>query len=173
MSMGNWFLLQTKSRQEGRAVENLERQGVDSFCPMVRVEKVSRGNRVVKQEVLFPGYLFVNFSHETISATTVRSTRGVSHFVTCAGAPVLVPDSLIEQLQKRTDPGNAEIISNLPQAGDELEVIEGPFRGLNAVFSQVDGDQRAVVLINLLNQQVEASIPLSSLSAKGGSAKQG
>lgn len=172
MSMGNWFLLQTKSRQESRAVENLERQGVDSFCPMVRVEKVSRGNRVVKQEVLFPGYLFVNFNQTSVSATTVRSTRGVSHFVTCAGSPVMVPDRLIEQLQKRTDPDNSELVSNLPQVGDQLEVIEGPFRGLNAVFSQVDGDQRAVVLINLLNQQVEASIPFSSLSAKGRSSDQ-
>ena len=166
MSMGNWFLLQTKSRQESRAVENLERQGVDSFCPMIRVEKVSRGNRIVKQEVLFPSYLFVNFNQTSVSATTVRSTRGVSHFVTCAGSPVMVPDTLIEQLQKRTDPTNAELVSNLPRVGDSLEVIEGPFRGLNAVFSQIDGDQRAVVLINLLNQQVEASIPLSSLTVK-------
>ena len=84
--MGNWFLLQTKSRQESRAVENLQRQGVVSFCPMIRVEKVSRGNRIVKQEALFPGYLFVNFNQTSVSATTVRSTRGVSHFVTCAGA---------------------------------------------------------------------------------------
>jgi len=136
---------------------------------MIRVEKVSRGNRVVKQEALFPGYLFVNFNQTSVSATTVRSTRGVSHFVTCAGSPVMVPDRLIEQLQKRTDPNSAELVSNLPQVGDQLDVIDGPFRGLNAVFSQIDGDQRAVVLINLLNQQVEASIPLSSLSAKGGS----
>lgn len=78
----------------------------------------------------------------------------------------MVPDTLIEQLQKRTDPTNAELVSNLPRVGDSLEVIEGPFRGLNAVFSQIDGDQRAVVLINLLNQQVEASIPLSSLTVK-------
>jgi transcriptional antiterminator RfaH len=79
---------------------------------------------------------------------------------------VLVPDDLIEQLQERTDPSNAELVSNLPQVGDQLEVIEGPFRGLNAVFSQIDGDPRALVLIKLLNQQVEASIPLSNLSAK-------
>jgi transcriptional antiterminator RfaH len=85
----------------------------------------------------------------------------------------MVPDTLIEQLQKRTDPSNAELVSNLPQAGDRLDIIEGPFRGLNAVFSQTDGDQRAVVLINLLNQQVKASIPFSSLAVKDGSLKQG
>jgi transcriptional antiterminator RfaH len=166
MSVGNWFLLQTKSRQESRAVENLERQGVHSFCPMVRVEKVSRGNRVIKEEVLFPNYLFVNFDLAITSATTVRSTRGVSHFVTSSGSPVMVPDLLIEQLQKRTKPGSEELVSDISKPGDELEVIDGPFRGLSAVFAHTDGIQRAVVLINLLNQKVKASLPYSSLSAR-------
>lgn len=163
--MGSWFLLQTKSRQESRAVENLERQGVHSFCPMVRVEKVSRGKRVIKEEALFPSYLFVNFDLDTTSATTVRSTRGVSHFVTSSGSPVMVPDTLIEELQKRAKPGSEELVSNIPKPGDELEVIDGPFRGLNAVFTHTDGIKRAVVLIDLLNQKVRASLPYSSLSA--------
>ena len=162
----NWFLLQTKSKQESRAVEKLERQGVNSFCPMMRIEKVSRGSRVVKREALFPGYLFVNFDHESVSSTSIRSTRGVSHFVTCAGAPVKVPETLIAQLRQRTDPSNDELVSDLPKPGDSLEVVDGPFRGLNAVFSQPDGDARAIVLINLLNQQVSASLPFSSLVAK-------
>lgn len=162
----NWFLLQTKSKQENRAVENLERQGVNSFCPMMRIEKVSRGSRVVKREALFPGYLFVNFDHESVSSTSIRSTRGVSHFVTCAGAPVKVPETLITQLRQRTDPSNDELVSDLPKPGDSLQVVDGPFRGLNAVFSQPDGDARAIVLINILNQQVSASLPFSSLEAK-------
>lgn len=163
--MGSWFLLQTKARQESRAVENLERQGVESFCPKIRVEKVSRGARVIREEVLFPGYLFVHYSQSKISSTTIRSTRGVSHFVTCAGFPVIVPEPLIEQLKQRTDNNDQVLVSEVPQPGDELQVIEGPFRGLNAVFTQTDGDQRAVVLINLLNQEVKASLPLSSLAA--------
>ena len=164
--MESWFLLQTKSKQENRAVENLERQGVDSFCPMIRVEKLSRGSRVVKQEALFPGYLFVHFDQESVSSTTVRSTRGVSHFVTSAGAPVKVPESLISQLRQRTDPDNEETASSLPRKGDWLQIVDGSFRGLNAVFSQPDGNQRAIVLINLLNQQVSASLPYASLVAR-------
>jgi len=169
--MESWFLVQTKSKQESRAVENLERQGVNSFCPMMRIEKLSRGSRVVKLEALFPGYLFVNFNQESVSSTTIRSTRGVSHFVTCAGAPVKAPELLIEQLMQRTDPTEDELVSNLPREGDSLQIVEGPFRGLNAVFSQPDGDQRAIVLINLLNQQVSASLPFASLVTGEGSSQ--
>jgi transcriptional antiterminator RfaH len=162
--MDRWFLLQTKSRQEGRAVENLERQGIHSFCPRINVEKISRGRRIVVDEALFPGYLFVCFDQQSVSATSVRSTRGVSNFVSCAGAPVLVPQDLIDSLKQREAQQTqmAEIAGAL-KAGDSLEILEGPFRGLNAVFSQPDGDSRAVVLINLLNQKVKAVLSFASL----------
>ena len=71
-----WFLLQTKPKQEQRAVENLVRQEVQTFCPMVRVEKVSRGKRVEALEVLFSGYLFVQLGEDSVSATSVIHESG-------------------------------------------------------------------------------------------------
>ena len=162
--MDRWFLLQTKSRQESRAVENLERQGIDSFCPRINIEKILRGRRVVVDEALCPGYLFVSFNQQSVSATSVRSTRGVSNFVSCAGAPVLVPLELIESLKQReAEQSKMAEIAGALKAGDSLEILEGPFRGLNAVFSQPDGDSRAIVLINLLNQKVRAVLSFTSL----------
>ena len=162
--MESWFLLQTKPRQEIRAIENLERQGVVSFCPQISVEKLSRGKRVQAQEVLFPGYLFISFNYETITSTTIRSTRGVSHFVSTSGTPVQVPQQLIDGLKARVANGGIETPTNLPKSGDKLEILEGPFRGLDAIFSQPDGTSRAIVLINLLNQQVKATLPFASLN---------
>tara|TARA_B110000046_G_scaffold64032_1_gene71531 strand:- start:453 stop:947 length:495 start_codon:yes stop_codon:yes gene_type:complete len=161
--MESWFLLQTKPRQELRAVEHLERQGVSSFCPQISVERLSRGKRVQAQEVLFPGYLFVSFNYQTITVTAIRSTRGVSHFVSALGAPVQVPQELIDGLRHRVAVGDVEASPNLPQSGDKLEILDGPFRGLDAIFSQPDGASRAIVLINLLNQQVAAVLPFNSL----------
>ena len=162
--MESWFLLQTKPRQEIRAVENLERQGVVSFCPQISVEKLSRGKRIQVQEVLFPGYLFISFNYQTITSTTIRSTRGVSHFVTSSGSPVQVPQQLIDGLKQRVAVGGVEASPNLPKSGDKLEILEGPFRGLDAIFSQPDGASRAIILIKLLNQQVKATLPFSSFS---------
>jgi transcriptional antiterminator RfaH len=162
--MESWFLLQTKPRQEIRAVENLERQGVVSFCPQISVEKLSRGKRIQVQEVLFPGYLFISFNYQTITSTTIRSTRGVSHFVTSSGSPVQVPQQLIDGLKQRVAVGGVEASPNLPKSGDKLEILEGPFRGLDAIFSQPDGASRAIVLIKLLNQQVKATLPFTSLN---------
>ena len=159
-----WFLLQTKVRQEQRAAENLERQNVESFCPMIRVEKILRGRRTEVQDVLFPGYLFVQLGESSVSTTAVRSTRGVSHFVTSAGAPIKVPQGLVEQLRNRVTSDAEVIMSKLPKSGAKMQVIDGPFKGLNAIFSEPDGNSRAIVMVTLLSQQVKTSMPFASLA---------
>ena len=158
-----WFLLQTKVKQEQRAAENLERQDVVSFCPMIRIDKISRGRRAEVLDVLFPGYLFVQLGESSVSTTAVRSTRGVSHFVTSAGAPIKVPQGLVEQLRQRVTADADVVMSQLPKSGAKMQVIDGPFKGLNAVFTEPDGNNRAIVMVTLLSQQVKTSMPFASL----------
>ena len=162
-----WFLLQTKVKQEQRAAENLERQDVVSFCPMIRVDKISRGRRAEVLDVLFPGYLFVQLGESSVSTTAVRSTRGVSHFVTSAGAPIKVPQGLVDQLRQRVTADADMVMSQLPKSGAKMQVIDGPFKGLNAVFTEPDGNNRAIVMVTLLSQQVKTSMPFASLAEDG------
>ena len=159
-----WFLLQTKVKQGQRAAENLERQDVASFCPMIRVDKISRGRRAEVLDVLFPGYLFVQLGESSVSTTAVRSTRGVSHFVTSAGAPIKVPQGLVEQLRQRVTADAEVVMSQLPKPGAKMHIIDGPFKGLNAVFTEPDGNNRAIVMVTLLSQQVKTSMPFVSLA---------
>jgi transcriptional antiterminator RfaH len=159
-----WFLLQTKVKQEQRAAENLERQAVVSVCPMSRVDKISRGRRAEVLDVLFPGYLFVQLGESSVSTTAVRSTRGVSHFVTSAGAPIKVPQGLVEQLRQRVTADADVVMSQLPKPGAKMQIIDGPFKGLNAVFTEPDGNNRAIVMVTLLSQQVKTSMPFVSLA---------
>ena len=160
-----WFLVQTKVRQEQRAAENLERQHVASFCPMIRVEKITRGKRAEAQEVLFPGYLFVQLGEFSVSTTAVRSTRGISHFVTSAGAPIKVPHGLVEQLRERVTVHADVVMSQLPKSGAKMQIIDGPLKGLNAIFAEPDGNSRAIVMVTLLSQHVKTSMPFASLVA--------
>ena len=162
-----WFLLQTKVKQEQRAAENLERQDVVSFCPMIRIDKISRGRRAEVLDVLFPGYLFVQLGESSVSTTAVRSTRGVSHFVTSAGAPIKVPQGLVEQLRQRVTADADVVMSQLPKPGAKMHIIDGPFKGLNAVFTEPDGNNRAIVMVTLLSQQVKTSMPFASLAEDG------
>lgn len=164
--MQGWYLIQTKPKQEDRAVVNLELQGVNAFCPKVFVEKIIRGKRKVLKEVLFPNYLFVQFDHDNVSALSINYTRGVNRIISFGNQPSTVPDELIAQLKKRVDQSNDNLISDFPEKGEHLQVLDGPFKGLNAIFSHIEGDFRAAVFLSILKQKVKALLPLEHLKAK-------
>ena len=160
MSAPNWLLLQVKPRQELRALENLERQQGECYCPQIVIEKLSRGKRVQVEEALFPGYMFINVQPEQngLTYTSIRSSRGVSKIVGFGVDPIKVPAALIAQIKRREQAGsNGASAKNVPQTGDSVNILEGPFKGLKAVFSHTDGQQRSIVLIGLLNQQTPTS----------------
>ncbi|MBT4928751.1 MAG: transcription/translation regulatory transformer protein RfaH, partial [Cellvibrionales bacterium] len=100
---------------------------------------------------------------EAVSALSINYTRGVNRIVSFGNAPSQIPDQLICQLKERIDQSEQNMITELPEKGEKLEVLDGSFRGLNAIFSQVDGDSRAIVLITILSQKVKAVLPLRSL----------
>jgi len=161
MITSNWLLLQVKPRQEMRALENLERQQGECYCPLIQVEKLSRGKRIHAEEALFPGYFFINFDPQksNLTYTAIRSSRGVSKIVRFGSEPAKVPESLILQIK------GCEKVSllplkapNLPKKGDTVIIVEGAFKGLQAVYSQTDGQQRSIVLISLLHQQAPTSL---------------
>jgi transcriptional antiterminator RfaH len=161
MKSPNWLLLQVKPRQEIRALKNLERQHAQCYCPKIQVEKLRRGKRIQVEEALFSGYLFINAQPQQngLTYTSIRSTRGVSKIVGFGAEPISVPDALIQQLKLRESAGVTFAASeDLPQAGDQVNIIEGPFKGLQALYSHTDGQQRAIVLINLLHQQTPTSL---------------
>ena len=167
MTTPNWLLLQVKPRQELRALENLERQKGECYCPQIKLEKLSRGNRIQVEEALFPGYLFINAQPEQtgLTYTSIRSSRGVSKIVGFGIEPIKIPESLIQQIKQREIEGLTYTkADNLPQAGDKIDIIEGPFKGLQAIYSHTHGQQRSVVLINLLHQQ--APITLTNTQIK-------
>ena len=158
-----WYLLKTKPRQEKRATENLRRQNIECFCPEVWVEKILRGKKSQILETLFPGYLFVNFKNAPSSIHCINSTRGVQSFVSFGGSSARVPFALIQELKEKTKPSQNLLILNLPKRGDKLKVIDGPFNGINVIFSKPSGEDRAEVLLNMMNQQVKASIKYANL----------
>ena len=157
-----WYLLQCKPRQDARAEENLLRQDYPCFRPRLVREKLSGGRVRQVEESLFPGYLFVQLDSQG-NWSSLRSTRGVSRLVGFNGDPLPVPEPLIEQLRQRSGQGIAKAVVPVLQAGEKVRITDGPFAELEAIFHSMDGLQRAVLLLNLLNRQQLIHLPLGSI----------
>ncbi len=154
--MESWYLLYCKRGQLLRAQEHLERQEVNCLSPIITLEKIVRGKRIAVSEPLFPNYLFVEFDPERIHTTTISATRGVSHFVRFGSTPTTIPQNVIEELQTHTS--ETYFDPETPQPGDSVLIVDGMFEGLQAIYTEPDGEARSMLLLNLINKQVSQSV---------------
>ena len=151
----NWYLVHTKPRQEDIALDNLIRQTYECYLPTLSVEKIRRGHLTLVQEPLFPRYLFIRLGHglESKSWSPIRSTLGVSRLVKFGTEPAKVDDDLISTLRSQEALHHAQP-QKLFEAGQKIVVTQGPFGGIEGVFQMTEGDQRVMVLIELMSKQV-------------------
>lgn len=153
-----WYVIHTKPRQEQRALENLQRQGFEAWLPMIALEKVRRSRLTQVTEPMFSRYLFIRLDTTQTNWSPIRSTLGVSKLVSFGNVPAAVPDALIDML--RESPAHPQRLMN---PGDEVQLVEGPLRGLRGIYQQHDGEARAMVLIELLSQPQTIQIELQAL----------
>jgi transcriptional antiterminator RfaH len=161
--MSHWYLVHTKVRQEQVALTQLERQGYHCFLPLHPVEKLRRHKLQVVQEPLFPRYLFIQLDTDTQSQSwsPIRSTLGVSRLVMFGQTPGRVGDELIEQLRgQHTAQAPAQALF---QPGDAVTITQGPFAGIEAVYHMANGEERVMVLLDILSKQVKMSVSPADL----------
>lgn len=157
--MTKWFLIYTKLRQEKKACQQLQNQGYEVYLPMIQVEKVREGLRVMTEEPLFQRYLFIHLDEAgSQSWAPIRSTVGVASLVRFGQSLPYVSQSWMDALVLQAEKYKAQ---PLMESGDLVSITEGPFKGLEAIFQTYDGQARAILLLTLLSRATEASFGLT------------
>jgi len=154
-----WYLLQCKPRQDARAHEHLDRQGFECFAPTLTRETIRAGKLRHLQQPLFPGYVFIRMSADD-SWLSLRSTRGVSDVVAFCGQPCRVRDSIIDHLKLRCA---AMTHDPVLMPGDRVQIKVGEFADMEAIFLSMDGQERVMLLLSLLNREQHIQVGLASV----------
>jgi len=159
-----WYVIHTKPRQEQRALVNLTRQGYMCYLPLLTTEKLRLRVLTLVQEPLFARYLFIHLdaSQTGKSWAPIRSTQGVSRLVSFGTEPAKVDAELIESLRLHTSRLH-EQPERLFHQGDLVQIKDGPFAGLEAVYQMADGAHRALVLIEFLSKPTHLTVSPGSL----------
>ena len=156
-----WYLVQSKPRNEMRALENLVRQGYETYLPLMEVERLQRGKLLKKMEPLFPRYLFLHLEEGNDNWGPIRSTMGVAGLVRFGQAYAVVSDDVLEAVRVRTQ----DVKKALFTPGDSIRVVSGPLLGLEGVFDITDGEQRSFVLLEFMQKQQRVSVSTADLRA--------
>lgn len=157
----SWLLAQIKPNAHHLATQNLARQGMNTFLPLIEETKAKGARFVTKTRPLFPGYLFVRADFS--QARSINSTVGISRLVSFGNAPALVPDGLVTELKSRCTEG-AVYNASASIANDTLvKLRKGPFANFLATVDTCSASQRAWLLIDLLGRQTRIEVDVSAV----------
>ena len=160
----HWYLLQTKPNAHIKAYDHLKRQGFDVFLPLIIKTTKKNGKFLDAKAPLFPGYLFMGTSIHPVPWKSINGTRGISTAVTLDGIYRPINNDIIEGLKRRCD--NDDVIQRLMDImpGDRVKIERGPFAEFICTVDDIQDDQRAWILIDVLQQKTRSAISLSDLS---------
>ena len=163
-SDAKWYCLRSQIKHEHIAAAHLRQfEGVEVFCPRVRIQRSTRRGLVWFTEALFPNYLFARFEM-TRWLARVRSCQGVSGLVRFGDDVPAVPAQALEDLRAYMQDSELKTVSFIIAEGDDVEIVEGPFRGQNGVVKQLlPGRERIKVLLEVLGGATEVDLTLMSV----------
>ena len=159
-----WFLVYCKSSQDSRAEENLSNQKFEVYRPKTLKINKKTGLRTKKFESLFPRYIFILVDPNVQSISPVASTFGVSHFVKFGMEYAIAPHQLIQSIQTYEHQLTQNQTDFEFNQGDPVIINGNGFESIKAIFSTRCGQERAMVLLQILGRESPLTVPLNLLS---------
>lgn len=158
--MSDWYLVYSKARQEETAAKGLLEQGYRVYLPKIRERKRRSQGMVFVDGALFPRYLFVAPGESEQSMAPAQHTVGVQKLVRFGAEYLPVPANVVDALVSREDP---ETGLHVPEPrvfrrGDRLRIASGVLAGLEGVFEARSGQDRVIILLELLGQRARTEV---------------
>lgn len=158
-----WFVVQTKAREERRVCERLGGDDFVTFLPQMLVRRRHGSRRWQALEPLFPCYVFTRFRLELPDWSRIHWTPGVRRLLG-GDTPVPVSDDVVNYLQVRTGERGYLVPGRTLTPGTKVRFSDGPFDMLEAIIDRpVSRHDRVRVLLWLCGNSVSVEVPVDCL----------
>src|SRR5260370_16938879 len=141
------YLMRTKCGKEQYLHSEVSRRLPETFMPML--ETRSR-RQTVSLVPLFPQYLFARLDL-AVEYFEIRYMPGVIGFISTGREPLAVAQTIVDNIRSRCRDGVVQIPRRPFQRGQQVRIINGPFRDFDAIFDgYLSGSKRVALLITTL-----------------------
>ena len=167
----NWYTLRVQSGRERTLLERMNRDKdrgdlpiIEAFYPTEKTIINRNGQRIMRQKVLFPGYIFVETKYVGELEYWVKSTPGAAGLLKdAAGNPIWVKQYELEKMRSKLDeqdtPTNAEYSS-----GERVRILGGPFSGFEGDVKEMNRTKNSVkVSVKIFGRENFIEIPLDDV----------
>ena len=170
-SKARWYVVHTYTGYENRVSDKIQmmidnEQNPDIIDVTVPTEEETvekNGEKKVKINKLFPGYVMVKMVHTSKTWYIIRNTQGVTGFVGPDGDPVPLTPKEVEKFGIKEKKPIKSINIDF-KVGDQVEITSGVFEGSIARVEEIDLDKEIIkVYVDMFGQDTMATLSIGDV----------
>lgn len=157
-----WLVLRTRSHHENIVERCLQQKQIRAYLPKRRVVRRWKDRRAVLEMPLFPGYVFVQ--PQVDEYEKIRTVRGSCGFVVQGSKPAAMPEKELEAVRLLVCSGAELAVDPRLIPGQKVQVIAGPFMGLQGELIRVKSQDRLVINAHLVSSSVSVEVDSNTIA---------
>lgn len=168
----NWYAVHTYAGHENKVKTNIERRAESMnlkdkvFRILIPTEQEQRTRGGKKQEVqrkIFPGYVLIEMVLDDSTWYLVKSTTGVTGFVSSGNKPVPLQDREIANILEAVE-GPRQKPKVLWEHGQVIRVTVGPFTDFTGTIQDVNVQKEKLrVLISIFGRDTPVELDFTQV----------
>ncbi len=158
-----WYAVYTKPRWEKKTDQILIQKGIESWCPMQKVERKWTDRKKIIDIPIFRSYVFVRINE--IGRVPVLETDGVINFVHYLGKPAVIRDEEIDLIkQYLLIPGTTIQVADAQVLKEKtrVKIKAGVFMDNEGEILRI-GKKKVYVQLQTLGQVMVVEFPIEQL----------
>jgi len=155
-----WYVLRVISGKEKKVKEYLDKEVkingwsqaiLQVLCPIEKIFKVIAGKKVLREKILFPGYLMLEAAdgklHDTM-IQTIKNVTGVIHFLG-KDHPTSLRKSEVNKMFGKMDEVSEQGIGYAEPyiVGETVKIVDGPFNDFNGTVEEVNEEKKKLKVV--------------------------
>ena len=162
--MEKWIAVYTKSRHEKVVIQELEKNDIEAYCPILKERRQWSDRKRWVEFPLFRSYVFAKI--ELKNSLYILQTIGVHHIVKFQGNISTIPDGIIQNIKSMIDGGFTVEQVEYFVKGDEVKVVDGPLKGMEGIVVKIKNENKLVLKVTAIQQAISVQIHPGYLKPK-------
>ncbi len=168
-----WYVVHTYSGHEYKAATalrqrtktmGLEDRIFEVIIPIKDKMVIRRGQKVKTKEKVFPGYILVRMILDDQSWIIVKTTPGITNFVSSGDRPMPIADQEVEKIVKGIVEQKPEFETKF-SLGEAVKIIDGPFADSLGTIDEIDEKRgKLKVLVSIFGRETPVELDFLQVS---------
>ncbi|MEZ5017134.1 MAG: transcription termination/antitermination protein NusG [Flavipsychrobacter sp.] len=155
-----WYVLRVISGKEKKVKEYLDKEIkiykwenaiLQVLCPIEKVFKVQGGKKVLREKILFPGYLMIEGKNGKFNDEMVQHIKGVTSVIHFLGKdnPTALRKSEVNKMFGKMDEVSEQGIGYADPfiEGETVKITDGPFNDFNGTIEEVNSEKKKLKVV--------------------------